>query len=51
LSAHNRFVQDKKAAGNHFSKNVLPKYNAALDGEKNDAKLEAIIAEMERLAA
>jgi hypothetical protein len=29
---------------------VLPKYNAGLDGE-NDAKLEAIIAEMERLAA
>jgi hypothetical protein len=29
---------------------MLPKYNAGLDGE-DDAKLEAIIAEMERLAA
>jgi hypothetical protein len=29
---------------------MLPKYNAGLDGE-NDAMLEAIIAEMEQLAA
>jgi hypothetical protein len=30
-------VQDKKAAGHHFFKKMLPKYNAGLDGE-DDAK-------------
>jgi hypothetical protein len=53
LSAHNRFVQDKKAAGNHFSKMCCPNTTrvSTVKTMQNDAKLEAIIAEMERLAA
>jgi hypothetical protein len=46
-------VQDKKAAGRHFSKTCCPNTTrvSTVKTMQNDAKLEAIIAEMERLAA
>jgi hypothetical protein len=46
-------VQDKKAAGNHFSSTCCPNTTrvAAVKTMPNDAKLQAIIAGMERLAA
>jgi hypothetical protein len=44
-------VQDKKAADRHFSKTCCPNTTRVSTVNQNDAKPEAIIAEMERLAA
>jgi hypothetical protein len=53
LSPHPRFEQDKKTAGHHFSNTCCPNTTrvSTVKTMQNDAKLEAITAEMQWLAA